>query len=375
MTNRWYRKKEKDNYRLTQEQMEIIMIACKRVYNYFTKNNESLAFFDASDDHDTTIANKMKVSKTTQDREYFNDEHYVLKFGKFKGKRLCDCDHGYLNWLVNEGATNDVGREAINALIRISKRKAVTVLLRDVKNRFSCPRLVEIGNFAPIERPNGISPQFFGTFFELLVKYWKGIKQFDCAITRLSTCGLIKSRLNAVREPTNYDVFYKRAYDAVMNEPDTPLQILNILVIADPTASLHSFNADREIIEKNIDYFTSYRDIATRVVPKFNEVENLRNDQISVGCVIGTLDAISHGVIYEFKVCQVDALEEWSMQLWTYGCLHRLRYGTDVLGIKAVNYLTGKIFYVEDSWANINAEMHISRLGHHCAEHIALFTK
>ena len=90
--------------------------------------------------------------------------------------------------------------------------------------------------------------------------------------------------------------------------------------------------------------------------------------------MIGEIDVISNDTIIDIKCCQQDDIEYYSKQLYTYACLHRLRYGPIMQTCSAYNFLTGKVFSMSlNALTDEEAREHVCNLGSYCEYHRELF--
>ena len=298
---------------------------------------------------------------------YINDYHLVLSFGKNRGKRLVDCDEDYLDWLRRESSKDRTGdsisskpitagmRSAINALKRIDCRRGVTCLVHETSFDLSfMPPLKIVREFEPVVRPANVDPRFFGTFIEMMLKYAKGLRSFDCANARLEAIGLQPTKRfasivnRAICRPSKHDYHYKYNYDLLRSTMSkSPVDTITaIACISDESDNLCQYYENRPVLQANCEYLWNYINRVASQVPELSDAENLCNDQISVGCVNGKLDFIANNRVWEVKAAAEDAktLDLWTKQLWAYAALHTLRYGSTFVGISLINLLTGRIY-------------------------------
>ena len=127
-------------------------------------------------------------------------------------------------------------------------------------------------------------------------------------------------------------------------------------------------------IKEHGSYLRDYLSKLVLPIPDKNEQETC--DKISVGSVIGVIDMISNDAIIDIKCCQKDDIESYKKQLFTYACLHHLRYKSDFTRCEIYNFITGKQFVMAlgDSCKKY-AKEHIKNLGSYCREHLKLFDK
>ncbi len=133
-------------------------------------------------------------------------------------------------------------------------------------------------------------------------------------------------------------------------------------------ASLFSY------VRENLPYFEYYSKKIVIPIPDNPHFQSTC-DKISVGCVIGVIDMISNGAIIDIKCCQTDDKEYYRKQLYTYACLHFLRYGPLIQRCEIYNFLTGKQFVMPLSDIEKHAETHIKTLGSYCPSHLKLFNQ
>lgn len=314
-----------------------------------------------------------------ENKQFINDWHTVFNFGKHKGKRLMDVPKDYIEWFIKNTKRCNI-HEAMN---RIKNRKGVTTLIKNHPIYDYIPNMVEeTDSVLPIiERPKNIDASLYGTFVEYLIKHALGINKFDNVGDYLSLFGLAKlsSDLRYVGDILEADKRTKYIHKSYSKEKYNILDICNISFCDSIMMNSYDEHNGTELykyVSKNIEYFETYILVLQNFpnIPKLDEKEQETCDKISVGCVKGTIDLIYKNNIIDVKCRRDDDIDYYRKQLFTYACLHYLRYGKKIENCRVCNFMTGKIFTMNVSNINMNiASNHIKCLGSYCADHLKLF--
>lgn len=296
--------------------------------------------------------------------------------------RLMDVPATYIRWMKRNCGDSD----ELDALERIGHRRGVTTIVHGRKVPTFILEMVEGGCFTSIERPKELDPSLFGSFVEYLVKHHLGVKQEGQVTECLSRYGLVPlpSHLTAegvFEKPNPRILFIKKSYDKLMSGNATTSDICNL-------SFAHSIEVGGRLSEKsasqlylfvtaNEAYFNDYLN-RLDVLPELITEDQETCDKISVGCVIGVIDAIkrtSEGlVIIDFKCCLSDDLDYYRQQLFAYACLHHLRYGEPIVECRIYNFLTGKTFVMRmPRELKAIATSYVKDLGRFCPAHLKLF--
>jgi hypothetical protein len=126
--------------------------------------------------------------------------------------------------------------------------------------------------------------------------------------------------------------------------------------------------------------YDEFRDFAN-LLKTFNREFWLRASEqttsVSVGALVGEIDAICDSAIIEIKCSKYDDETAYRKQLFTYACMHRLNYGPVIDQAYVFNFLTGKAFHMDLSELSFDlAVQHIRQLGSGiCREHNMAFAE
>ncbi len=312
---------------------------------------------------------------------FTNDWHTIINFGIHKGKRLMDVPSDYLKWILNNVKFGPIR----DAVIRINNRKGVVAIIKKQELFNYVPELKEdTDNVLPmIIRPDEIDCSLFGSFVEYFIKYNLGIAKFDGVIQYLALFGLAKlpdhlKMIGDIQKPNTRVKYIAKSFN---KEKFDTLDICNISFAHSLTMGSYNENEGTKLykyVQQNKQYFEDYIDVLKNFpnVPKFIQEEQETCDKISVGCVIGEIDAIYGTNIIDIKCCMNDNINYYRKQLFAYACLHYLRYGKKMTHCTIFNFMTGKIYVM--SIQGITDEIatnHIKIMGSHCAYHTKLFEK
>jgi len=306
-----------------------------------------------------------------------NDFHEIFSFGKYKGKRIMDVPDEYFWWFHNN--IKKEGKE-IDAIKRIAKRRGVTTLIKNIKiTPTYIPNLLEISaKFKPVHRPDDINPCLFGSFIEYFIKSILNLSIDDEPRELLALYGLEKCPNHLSMQ--NDDIVKKPSrrilwiYASYKKEKRSIEDICNLSfshsILMEGFKERDAADLFR-YVKENKEYFDTWGNSLAIPIP---DESRETCDKISVGCVIGVIDLISNGSIIDIKCCKNDDIEYYKKQLFTYSCLHYLRYGDIIQRCEIYNFITGKqyVMILEDCVKN-NAREFIKNLGNHCPEHLKLF--
>jgi uncharacterized protein (DUF3820 family) len=309
---------------------------------------------------------------------FINDWHTIINFGVHKGKRLVDVPQDYYLWL-SKNCKYGVIYEAIS---RINDRRGVTSLIKDIPVFDYVPLLVEDTNIVLpiIERPDDVDVCLFGNFVEFLVKHSLGIKQFNEVNQYLAFYGLSDMpkdlKLNGDTLKPNRRTGY--IFSSFKKQNKTILDICNISFC--PSLLQGDFSEKKasvlyNYVKENSDYYDSYVLTLQNFpsIPKFVDFEQETCDKISVGCIIGVIDAIHKDSIIDIKCCIKDDINYYRKQLFTYACLHLLRYGKYFNYCKIYNFMKGLVYVMDVSKLTTDiAKHHIRTIGQHNQYHVKL---
>lgn len=289
-----------------------------------------------------------------------NDWDHALTFGKNAGKTLKECDESYIRWLLT-ATLSGPALGAKKAAVRIVNRVAVT---RVVKERPPM-RLRDIkfteNPVGTVTRPPNVNPQLFGAYIEMLVKRALGIDYLATAREYLSMFDLCQLRSGLVRNGPpekpgkfQHDMFAALKRCAASPErcaaSDIPLlstaHALSMGFV--PYATIQEFCALLNVPETQA-HMCAFADFSAAILPKLAP-DQTRCEKISVGAVIGIMDALRNcddgtAEIIEIKCCVENDIEYWYNQTFVYACCYFLRYGQTVSGARVWNFLTGSEFY------------------------------
>lgn len=312
---------------------------------------------------------------------FINDWHTIINFGIHKNKRLLDVPEDYLDWILNNIKYGPI----YEAVFRIKNRKGVTTIIKNQNIQNYIPDLKEdTDNALPIIiRPNDINFSLFGIFTEYYVKYNLGILKFDKVVEYLALFGLAKlpDHLKFHGEFEKPNTRTKYIAKSFNNKIYDVLDICNMSFSHPLLLNTYNENEGTKLfhyIKQNKQYFDDLSHVIKNFsnIPKFLDKEQEKCDKISVGCVIGEIDAISESNIIDIKCCENDNINYYRKQLFAYACLYYLRYGKHITHCKIFNFITGKIFIMDvQNITDEIAQEHIKNMGSYCKFHINLFGK
>lgn len=304
--------------------------------------------------------------------KFINDYHTVFDFGEHKGLRIMDVPQSYLKWVVKNMKDNAV----VDAIKRIARRRGVTSLINTFKSPSYLPELVCVSaSMTPIHRPKDIDPSMFGSFIEYLVKSHLKLSVDDQPRELLAQYGLEDlSMTGPLSTPTHRIKWIHASYK---KKDRTVTDVCNLSFSHSILLGHYDECKARDLfiyVRDNEDYFRDY--LTSLVLPIPDKDEQDTCDKISVGCVIGAIDMISHGSIVDIKCKAQDDPGSYRKQLFAYACLHYLRYGDKIRRCEIYNFITGKQFVmpVGDSCKKYAREF-IMNLGSYCPEHVRLFSQ
>lgn len=317
--------------------------------------------------------------------QFFNDYDLVVDFGKHKGTKIKDLPKDYIQWMLTH---IKAGNTAVDALKRIENRRGVTNLIKGLDTPSWVPELIEItARFPPIQRPKDIDPSLFGSFIEYYVKHTLGLSIDDEPRELLALHGLAPVPENLVMNgppmaPNRRIEWTNRSYQKHPRERT----VADICNLSFSHAILMEQFDERDgaklytYVKDNEEYFKAYFQQVHIAIPDPEEQKTC--DKISVGCVIGVIDMISNGAIVDIKCRARDDVESYRKQVFTYACLHYLRYQmTDnakqypqINRCEIYNFMTGKqyVMAIGKSCAE-HAKEFIRSLGAFCKAHLRLF--
>lgn len=251
-------------------------------------------------------------------KTFINDWHTIVNFGIYNGKRIIDLPEEYQEWILNNVKYGDVR----DAIVRIRNRLGVTTIIKKQPIYDYIPELKEdVDHVLPIIiRPNNINFSLFGSFIEYYVKYNLGIIKFDKVVEYLAYFGLAKLpdhfKLNGdllkIDMRTKYIAksFNKDKYDV--------LDICNMSFVH--SLLMNSYNENEGVklyhyVQQNKQYFDDFSIVLKHfpTIPKFVQEEQETCDKISVGCVIGEIDAIFGSNIIDIKCYEIDDIEYYDV--------------------------------------------------------------
>lgn len=305
-----------------------------------------------------------------------NDYHTIVNFGKYRGKRLIDVPKEYFDFLERECKYGPV----YEAISRINSRRNVTSLIKDMNSQ-EIPKLIQdTNNIVPIiNRPRDICPRLYGTFVEYLVKYALGLTKFSDVKLYLSTRGLCSPpediKIYNIICPDRRSTYILSSYNKISKN------ILDICNLSFCPSLMHDNFSELQgsklynHIKYNLEYYDNYIYLVRKFLHPLYDEEQTRCDKISVGCIIGAIDVIYKNTIIDIKCCNLDDLDYYRKQLYTYACLYLLRYGKYIEFCKIYNFISG-IIYVMDvrTLTKDKAREHILNLGCHNIYHVKLLS-
>lgn len=309
--------------------------------------------------------------------QFYNDYDVEIDFGKHSGKKIKELPHEYCSWLLNNVKNKPY---ITNAIKRIRNRRGVTTLIKNLKGISFIPEMIEIQTkLKPIIRDPKLNTSLYGSFVEYAVKHYSGLSVDDEVQLLLAQYGLVEFPSHIVMygellEPTKR---IKYIYNSFM-KPTKERSISDICNLSfSHSIELGHFPEKQASdlfrwVNENQDYLLSY--FTNLCIPLSNKEDQYTCDKISVGVVIGVIDMISGDAIVDIKCRQEDNVDEYRRQLFTYACLHHLRYGSNFTRCEVFNFLTGKYFVMalSDSCEK-HAKDFIKSLGSYCPEHLELF--
>lgn len=313
--------------------------------------------------------------------KFINDWHTIINFGLHKGKRIIDVPEDYMEWILNNVKFGPI----YDAVFRIKNRKSVTTIIKKQQLFDYIPELKEdTDNVLPmIIRPDSVDCSLFGSFVEYFIKYNLGVGKFDEVVQYLALFGLAKvpghlKIIGDIQKPNTRAKYIAKSFD---KEKYDTLDICNMSFVHSLSMGTYNENQGTKLykyIQQNKQYFEDYIDVLKNFpnVPKFTQEEQETCDKISVGCVIGEIDAIYSSNIIDIKCCVNDNINYYRKQLFAYACLHYLRYGKIMTHCKILNFMTGKIYVMDIQCITDEiAVNHVKTMGSHCIYHIKLFEK
>lgn len=327
----------------------------------------------------STSVNSQLTPIISSNVRFFNDYHVVLDFGKYSGQKIMDLPSDYIEWIMKNHKYGPV----YEALVRIENRRRVTSLISNMNVDSYIPNIKEWDVLVNITRPPSLDPGLYGSFIEYLAKYAMGLRKNDEVTELMAMFGYAEmpSHLKLTNGilPANKRIEY--IHGSYEKKDKSPADLCN-LSFAHSLMTNKGFNEDEaaklfKYVKANETYYNKYIEYIkmSPYMPKLLESEQETCDKISVGCVVGVIDAISYTEIIDIKCCSDDNIDYYRNQLFTYTALHRLRHGPKITNGKIINFLTGKIFTMDFFGISdqIMAE-HIKKMGNHCQYHIKLFT-
>ena len=312
---------------------------------------------------------------------FINDYDVKLDIGKtHKGRTMLDLlekEPKYMKWFDEECYTECLFKDARK---RISQRRGVTSLIGRIENMDIIPEMIEIDSIiTPVFRDPSLNACLFGSFIEYLVKAHLGLNINDQPQQLLAFYGLADAPSHFLlsdhnRIPDKRIIWIKKSYD---KEPKNR-KIRDIANLSLSHSILMGSDNEHDSIKlfawvaENEKYLKSYLKKLSLPIPV--EEDQKTCDKISVGCVMGVIDMISNDSIVDIKCCQKDDLKYYRKQLFSYACLHHLRYKSKFEKCEIYNFITGKqyVMFLGDSCEK-HAHKFISNLGSHCKEHVKLF--
>lgn len=310
--------------------------------------------------------------------EFFNDYDVTFDFGKNKDKKIKDVPPSYVDWVINCYKKES---PAVSAIRRIRNRKSVTNLIKtsivDAFQGIMPPMTEADSKIAPIMRDGDLDPSLFGSFVEYMVKNHMGLSITEQPQELLCLYGLAEPPGNLVftGEPSNPTKRIEWIHKSFEKEKRSLTDICNLSF--SHSILLGHFNEKKASelftwVKNNEDYLHNYLMGLDLSIP--DKDEQYTCDKISVGCVIGVIDMINGDTIIDIKCRKDDNLKEYQRQLFTYACLHYLRYGKIFKKCEIYNFLSGKRFVMELSDSCVRyAREYIKKLGSSCPEHLELF--
>lgn len=306
---------------------------------------------------------------------FFNDYDLEIDFGKHEGKKIKELPLTYQKWLLSNIKNKPL---IIDAIKRIKNRRGVTTLVKNIKDISFIPEMIEIQTkIKPVYRDPELNPSMFGSFIEYLIKSHLGLSIDDQPRELLATHGLVELPAHLVYEGDFYEPNQriKWIHDSFMKKQRSISDICNLSFSHSILLGHFSEKDARRIfvqMKEYEDYITEY--LKTVLLPIPDKNEQYTCDKISVGCVIGVIDMISNDAIVDIKCRQTDNVNEYRKQLFSYACLHYLRYGKCMQRCEVYNFLTGKCFVMAlgDSCEK-HAKNFVKNLGSYCPEHLKLF--
>jgi len=300
---------------------------------------------------------------------FMNDWHTVVNFGTFKGTRLIDLPGRYLEWLfyINNAKFGDL----YEIVVRIKNRCDVKLFFLTISVSISAsyvPDLIQEIDILPIiKKPKKINRFLFNSFMEYLVKYSIDIKFFTEVDIYLANYGLVtlpdnlRSRWKDILIPDIFmpdknkrAIYIKKIYDKKIYKPYDLCNLSFASSLCLGTFKEEQANVLLKYVTANnkifLEYCNKIKDC--QLLPKLIENEQFTCDKISIGCIIGVIDAISNDTIITIMYRTTDSIEYYRKCLFTYACLHRLRYGKIIKKCKIYNFLTGKIFTMETDYVH-----------------------
>lgn len=305
-----------------------------------------------------------------------DDSNTRFTFGMFKGMRICDVPHGYLDWVLRNVKDQP---DLISAIIRMRMRGSVTTLIK----RHRCPAYVpplikSTFKFTPISRDPRVCPSLFGMFVEYAVKHFHGISIDDEPAELLARYGLAPSP-SYLACHGKFDVPTQRVrwiHESFKQNRRTVSDVCNLSFSHHLQMNSFDENDATDLymhVRQNTPYFDSY--FRGLCLPITNDGHNGMSNKISVGCVTGVIDLISNNSIIDIKCRQTDNIDEYRMQLYSYACLHHLRYDSEITRCEVMNFLTGEHHVMTLEGVQNNARHFITMLGSYCDEHVSLMNK
>lgn len=297
---------------------------------------------------------------------FTNDYDIVVDFGRYKGKKIKELPDEYINSLLSSCKDK---QHITDAIKRIKNRKGVTTLIKNIKSITFTPIMLEVqSKIKPIYRDPDLNPSLFGSFVEYLIKSHMGLSIDDQSRNLLSQHEISNSSNQKIK--WIYNSFIKPA------DQRTILDICSLSLSHSILMNNCKEKDAKELymhVKENEDYYNEYLKNITLPILDKNEQDTC--DKICIGCVTGVIDMISKEAIIDIKCRQIDNIDEYQKQLFTYACLHYLKYNSNFQRCEVYNFLTGKQYAMAlgDSCQKY-AKYYIKTLGSYCQEHVKLFS-
>jgi len=306
---------------------------------------------------------------------HFDDDYNMnITSGPHRGKKLMDVPEEYVNWIL----TNVPHGAIYEANVRIKNRRNVENIVKKHTTQPYIPNIMEaIIDLQPLSiKDDAIDFMMFSSFIEYFIKYHMGIKKHYDATIYLAMYGLcevptVKKSIDKIDQRARC---IQKSYNKVICTPSDLCNLSFAKLINEGTFDEKKANDLYKYVLQNEQKFSEYKNKFKSTLQQLHYEQQITCNNISVGCLVGELGALSDTESIDMKCYKTDDIEYYRRLLFARACLHRLRYGKMITSCKIINCMTGKIYVMDISNVTNNTMMqHIKNMGSYCDFHVKLF--